>query len=154
MALRTSSTTQVPTIHLSSSVCVQLPWFIVSAQAEHNLNISLDLLLYGSTGWYIFLGGRTLHFIISSLSKQSRGQSAHTSLSGDLQGTYRTYKCSGTDWYRPHNGLRPHAWHYSIFSWPRFYHRTKHPENLLENALHMGARKFHFGGQDYHKRLF
>ena len=64
MALRTSSTTEVPSIHLYSSVCVQLPWFIASAQAEHNGNISLWLFLYGSTGWYSFLGGRTLHFII------------------------------------------------------------------------------------------
>jgi len=40
MTLRTSSTTQVATIHLSSSVCVQLLWFIESAQSENNVNIS------------------------------------------------------------------------------------------------------------------
>ena len=64
MALRTLSTTHVPNVHLSSSVCVHLLWFIVLSQAENNGNISLDLLLYGSTGWYSFLGGGTLHTII------------------------------------------------------------------------------------------
>ena len=48
-----------------------MPWFIVSAQAEHNGNISLEWLIYGNTGWYCFLGGRTLYVIIPSLSKQS-----------------------------------------------------------------------------------
>jgi len=45
-------------------------WFIVLAQDEHNGNISLDLLFYGSTERYNFLGDRTLHFIIHSLSSQ------------------------------------------------------------------------------------
>jgi len=44
-ALRTSSTTHVPTIRRSSSECVQGPWLIVSAVAEHNGNISLGIAL-------------------------------------------------------------------------------------------------------------
>ena len=73
MALRTSSFNQLPMIQRSSSECVQRPWFIVWAQAEHKGNISLELDVYGRTGWYSFLGGKTLHFIIPSLSRQSGG---------------------------------------------------------------------------------
>ena len=89
MALRTSSSTHVPTIHLSSSVCIHLPWVIVAAEAEHNGNISLELLLYGSTGWHSFLGGRTLNFIYHTYPN-IQGDSLHSNtLSADVQGTCR-----------------------------------------------------------------
>ena len=39
---------------------LQLLWFIVPAQAENSGKFSFELLLYGSTGWYSFLGARNL----------------------------------------------------------------------------------------------
>jgi len=90
-----SSTTHVPTIHRSFPECVQWQWFMASAHAEHNGNISLELLLYGRTGLYSFLEGKTLHFIIPSLSKQSRGQSAPTYTSGWPTGNFPYLRMQG-----------------------------------------------------------
>jgi len=95
MVLRNSSTTHVTTIYLSSSECAQLPWFNVSTQAEHNGNISLELLLHGITALYSFVTGRTLHFI-SPPYPNSDGDSLHPRKSSvDIQGNCRTYKCMG-----------------------------------------------------------
>ena len=54
MALRSSSIIHVPTIHLSSSVSVQLPWFIVSAEAEDN-GEGLDVTVSWEVESYILL---------------------------------------------------------------------------------------------------
>ena len=61
------------------SECLHLFWFLVSANTLHNVKTSFSyaidfyflpsfsswttLILCGSTGWYSFLGGTTLHLI-------------------------------------------------------------------------------------------
>ena len=101
LVLRTSSTTHVPTILRSLS-----EWFIVSAQAEQKGNISLHFLLYGRTGWYIFLGGRTLHLIILSLSSPRDGVHPRT-LPSDLEKIYHINKYRDRDWWHPHSRSFP-----------------------------------------------
>jgi len=71
-------------MHRSSSVCLQLLRHTISTQSEHNGNISLESLLYGSNEWLSFLGSRTLHFIIPS-NRNSQGDSLHRHT---LSGTY------------------------------------------------------------------
>ena len=79
MALLTSSVVQVPMNDLSSSVCSHSFWLVFSSQALHYVKISFSyaidffflpssslwttLMSCGSTGWYCFLGGTTLHLI-------------------------------------------------------------------------------------------
>jgi len=49
---------------------------MVSAQADNKENISLELLLYGRTGWYSFPWENLTPY--NPLSKQSGGHSAPT----------------------------------------------------------------------------
>ena len=41
-----------------------------------------------------------------------------------------------------------------MFSWPRFYPRTRHLEYLVENALHRRASKVHFEGRIVTQEFF
>ena len=113
---------------------------MVSAQAEHNGNISLEFLLYVNTRWYSFLRGRTLHFTIPSLSTQ--GDSLHPrTIAGDILETFHIYKCRGTDWWHPHTWFVPPVLLCSMFC--GFSSTTVQGiPNINRWILHIGVRAF------------
>ena len=117
---------------LSSSVCVQ---------AEHNGNISLELLLYGSTGWYRFLGSSpyisSFHYSLPIHTVRGKVCThVHFRVNYREIAVLRTVGVQTdiihiTDFFP--------LFDCSMFSWHRFFPRTRYLEYLFEN-VYIGLR--------------